>query len=482
MDSTNENVLLKTFFHFSAGPWLAAVISFITTPITTYFIIPQEFGKASMYSVALSLILQVVLLGTDQSFVRMFYEVKEEERTSLLWNSLLVPVFSCLVCCIVLIFFRSDISNLLFGVPDRLFPIIMLSSTLMISLFERFSTLVLRMKKRGLAFSSLRVVSVVSNTLGIIFYALFFGKSFYAVIFGSFLSNLLVCTVSISLEIKFWKKGLSLSSKKIKEVIFYGLPFVPAFLVSWLFVSMDKLALRSYSTFTEIGLYAAGNKIVAVLLLIQTGFSTFWTPISFERFGQKDSNLFYSRIAQLLAGLMFLLSVVTITFKDFVIMFLAGAYLPAAKIMPFLIFHPLMYTVSEVTVVGINFKKRTYWHILVSILSAGVNFIGNYFLVPIYGAKGAALSTGVAYIVFFYARTIISRKLYPVYYSVGKFTIGTITLFFVAFINTFSGMIILEILSGVIGGIIIVITYSKELNSGVRLIHRLLKKRNRDAS
>lgn len=474
MDSTKENGLLKTFFQFSAGPWLSAIISFITTPITTYFIIPQEFGKASMYTVALSLILQVVILGTDQSFVRMFYEVKEEERPNLLWNSLVLPVVSCLVCCIILILFRSDISNLLFGVPDRLFPIIMLSSTLMISLFERFSTLVLRMKKRGLAFSSLRVVSVVLNTLGIVIYALFFGKNFYAVIFGSFISNFSVCIVSISLEIKFWKKGLFLSSKRIKEIVLYGLPFVPAFLLSWLFTSMDKLALRSYSTFTEIGLYAVGNKIVAVLLLIQTGFSTFWTPVSFERIGQKDSHLFFSRIARLLAGLMFLLSVVTITFKDFVIMFLAGAYLPAAKIMPFLIFHPLMYTVSEVTVVGINLKKRTYWHILVSILSAGVNFIGNYFLVPIYGAKGAALSTGVAYIVFFYVRTLVSRYLYPVDYSVGKFTIGTITLFFVAFINTFSGVVIFEILSAVIGGIIIVTAYNKELSSSVRLIRRQL--------
>ncbi|HPH11792.1 MAG TPA: oligosaccharide flippase family protein, partial [Thermotogota bacterium] len=135
-----------------------------------------------------------------------------------------------------------------------------------------------------------------------------------------------------------------------------------------------------------------------------------------------------------------------------------------------------MYTVSEVTVVGINFKKRTYWHILVSILSAGVNFIGNYFLVPIYGAKGAALSTGVAYIVFFYTRTLISRKLFPVDYSLKKFSVCTLTLFFVSLINTFANVYFFEILSSIVGGIIILFVYRKEVRKGITIIRILTKK------
>ena len=79
MTLKKEASLLRSFLEFSAGPWLASVISFLVTPITTYLIIPEEFGKASMYTVAFSLILQVVLLGTDQSFVRMFYEYDEEK-------------------------------------------------------------------------------------------------------------------------------------------------------------------------------------------------------------------------------------------------------------------------------------------------------------------------------------------------------------------------------------------------------------------
>ena len=197
MSSRKEASLLRSFFQFSAGPWLAAAISFLTTPITTYLIIPEEFGKASMYTVAFSLILQVVLLGTDQSFVRMFYEYDEDRRSVLLWNCLIPSLSMSLLVSAILLIFRRELSTLLFGNPDLILPIVALSLTIVLAVLERFASLVLRMKKRGIAFSSLRVVSTLSSAGGLITYALLFGRNFYAIIFGTVLRPLLVLIVSI---------------------------------------------------------------------------------------------------------------------------------------------------------------------------------------------------------------------------------------------------------------------------------------------
>ncbi len=84
-----ERNFIKSFFQFSIGQWIAALISFVTTPITTWLIIPEEFGRASMFTLAFNLLLNIALLGADQSFVRMFYEKPEEERRNLLWESLM---------------------------------------------------------------------------------------------------------------------------------------------------------------------------------------------------------------------------------------------------------------------------------------------------------------------------------------------------------------------------------------------------------
>lgn len=62
----------KSFLSFSIGTWLRAFISVFTTPIITYLINPEEFGKSAMYATAFGVINTTVLFGTDQAFVRFF--------------------------------------------------------------------------------------------------------------------------------------------------------------------------------------------------------------------------------------------------------------------------------------------------------------------------------------------------------------------------------------------------------------------------
>jgi len=108
------------------------------------------------------------------------------------------------------------------------------------------------------------------------------------------------------------------------------------------------------------------------------------------------------------------------------------------------------------------------------LISASVNFIGNLLLVPLYGAKGAAVSTGIAYIVFFYVGTFISRKVYPVSYSLIRFSIGVVILFVVATVNTFSGSLTFELLSVTIGGVAVFLLYKSEMLKGIRALRDVI--------
>ena len=76
----------------------------------------------------------------------------------------------------------------------------------------------------------------------------------------------------------------------------------------------------------------------------------------------------------------------------------------------FLLFVPVMYTISETTCLGISFSKKTMNNLYVSILAVVLNLIGNYLLIPTYGALGAAVSTCVSYVAFFWGRTLFSRR------------------------------------------------------------------------
>ena len=67
------------------------------------------------------------------------------------------------------------------------------------------------------------------------------------------------------------------------------------------------------------------------------------------------------------------------------------------------------------------------YSLYVVIVSVLLNLGGNYILIPRYGAEGAAISTCISYIVFFWGRTLLSRKVW-FNFSIGKYFINILLL------------------------------------------------------
>ena len=79
-----NNKLFKKFIEFGIGNLIVLITGFISSPIITRLILPEEFGKFSMFNTLTSLFLFILMLGLDQSYIRFFYEEDEEVRGKLL--------------------------------------------------------------------------------------------------------------------------------------------------------------------------------------------------------------------------------------------------------------------------------------------------------------------------------------------------------------------------------------------------------------
>ena len=433
-------MLLRQFLSFTYGNLISAAISFFTTPIITLLIIPAEFGKSAIFSLVLSFLVQIALLGADQSFMRMYYEKDEKERTGLVWLCIFLSLsITILLICLILPFW-SKISNILFEEPDFV-SIILLAGCLLFAIIDRFTSSVVRMKKKGNTFSITRIVNSAVNVLAVIIYANYIAPSFYAIIYGLLFASISSIIISIISERSFWKSNIDFglfNSTEIKHILHFGLPLVPAFILSILFQGMDKMALRAYSSYNEIGLYSAAAKFIFPLTIIQSGFSMFWLPFSLETYEKDhDNHLFFETTFNYVFFILLISASFILVFKNVIVYLLAPVYRIAIEIMPFLILIPFIIIISDITGIGIMVKKKTYFNLIATIIALFVNFTGNYFLVSIYGAKGAAISTGLSYIIYFSVRTFISIHLFPVNYSILKFIPSFIVLLFFLFINTF---------------------------------------------
>ncbi|SDL00476.1 lipopolysaccharide biosynthesis protein [Halanaerobium congolense] len=432
--------LLKSFFNFSIGNWLGAIVGIISTPILTRILSPDQLGKASMFTLAINILLLFVLFGTDQAFVRFFYEEEENNRNKLLFNILKIPIFIFLITSIIIFFMKDRISIFLFGEVNQ-FLIITLIITLFFNVLKRYGLLVIRMKQQGLTYSMLNFLFKIISLGLLILFAYLLGEQFEIRVYSQSIAIIIITFISIFISRKAWKftdfKDIKLNNS-LKDIFHYSYPLMFTALITWLFQSFDKLAIKEWSTYNQLGLYSAAFKIVAILNIVKASFTNFWVPTSLEKYEDDSNNAnFFSNMYQLIFLVMFFVGLGTIAFKDLIVNLLGSEYRTASMIMPFLVFMPIMYTISETTVIGINFKKKPKYHILIASVACVVNIIGNYFLVPELGAKGAAISTGFSYIVFFIMRTVISLKFFKVDYKLYKSFILIFILFIYALYSSF---------------------------------------------
>ena len=89
----------------------------------------------------------------------------------------------------------------------------------------------------------------------------------------------------------------------------------------------------------------------------------------------------------------------------------------------------------------IDFKKKTGYHVYISVISMVVNAIGNYFLIKAFGAIGAAISTGLSYSVFFALRTYFSNKVFPVKYALKRYVVSAILVYGLAIYASFGSTV-----------------------------------------
>lgn len=418
-----NNSILNKFLSISVGSWLSMFIGFISTPITTRLISPDQFGVVSMFLLVAEIMGAVSLFGADQSFTRFYYDEDEEKRKYLLLACLKISFSTFIVLTLLVLIFYKKISDFMFSYVN-FWLIILLIIYAFLRIISTYSSVVIRMQQKGKTFSLILVLNKLLEFIGILFFAYLLGNKFEVLIYASIFYMTIVSIVGICLEHKFWD-FFRQASTKIKsstpEIFKYGVPLMITLLMTMLFQSIDRIAIKQWSSFTELGLYSAAFKIISILNVLQLNFTAFWVPLSYEKFKENPNNkLFFQKMQMVVSFAMLLIAVFVLMFKDVIVLLLGSNYGGAAQIMPFLIFVPVMYTISEVTVVGINFYKNTKLHILIVGLVCLSGIVGNFIFVPHLGATGAAISTGLSYILFFTLRTYFSKKYFKVKYKLGR--------------------------------------------------------------
>lgn len=474
-----EISLVSKFFQFAMGNGIVLLLGFISSPIITRIISPNQMGKFSMFNTITNLVLVIILLGIDQSYVRYYYEEDESNRGKLLRTCVKIPIILNIIIGILFLIFYKSISIYIVA-EESIVMIIFMIIHLTTSIISRFALLQVRMSQKAKLYSMLNVIMKVSYLIFVWVLFYIYRDNYMTLIMATIISNLVMTLIAVFIEREQWfDKNLNCIKSTKKDIIKYGIPFVFSMAITWIFQSVDRIAIKSFCGYEQVGLYSGAMNIISLLNAFQNAFTTFWVPVAYEKFSSNPENkIFFTKVNKIVSVVMLLLAILLISSKDILVLLLGEEYRQAAFIFPFLVFMPIMYTISETTVLGINFKKKTNMHIYIAIISAITNIIGNMILVPLYGAKGAAISTGIAYIIFFISRTYLSNKYYKVDYSLIKFAIASTITYILAAISSFYKFNFIIMIMTIISFISILILYKDIFIDGINSIKKITFQKN----
>lgn len=457
-----KNNLIKKFLSFSIGGYINALIGLLTVPIITRILSPEQYGIASLISIIVEMLVVFCSLALDQSFVRFFYEVEEEERGKLLQDCLYYPVFITIFSSLVIFIFRNQISIFILGKKEKVIWLIIVFSIVAL-IIKSFAFLVVRMQQKGGLYSFFYILIKVVEFSFILLFFKIYGNDYKVIVLATLFSTFITSLLMIIVERKIWRL---VGKRKIekKELLNFSAPLVLTLALTWVFASSDKITIKIFSNLKELGLYSGAFRIVSVISVIQTGFTSFWTPFIYERYSKNSEDLvFYKKANDYLSLIFFLIGITILATRNIIIILLGEKYYDSLFIVPMLIFVPIMYLISETTMMGIGFKKKSKYFLYISIIVAVFNIVGNILLVPKYGAKGAAISTGISYIIFFSFRTYFSIKLINFGFNLKRIYIVIALLLSYALYLSFYNNLKYTILLGVLLIITVLLIYKSVL-------------------
>lgn len=231
-----------------------------------------------------------------------------------------------------------------------------------------------------------------------VFFLLKAGISFPALILPHAVAALIVLFLSYYLQTKIFplvKSQGYLNIKKL-EIFKQAAPFAVGTVMSEIYFNVDSVMLSKISGIKAVGSYNAAYRLVFVSLLLANGLSMAAYPY-FAKMWNEDRFKVHS-VFNLIFKLLFLVSI-PVSFiaaffaNDIIVFIFGGKFYESGGILQILIWTliPLyLYHITGRALEAIGEQRFVARTMVVSVIS---NIMLNAFLIPAFGAKGAAIAT-----------------------------------------------------------------------------------------
>ena len=207
--------------------------------------------------------------------------------------------------------------------------------------------------------------------------------------------------------------------KKLKDVFRFALPFVPVGLCGMALHNGDRFFLMRFAGADEVGLYALGYKVALVVGILSTGpLCQVWTARMFEAFELPSAPAVVGRVCTRILAAYLFAGIGVCIFQDELLGILAvPSYYGAMAVIGPVALAYLFWAASNLMDAAFWVRHRSDLKPRIIFVSASVT-LGLYaWLIPPFGAQGAAYATLFGMVVHCGITFAVSQRVFCVQYE-----------------------------------------------------------------
>lgn len=402
---------------YALSPIIDRMIAVFLIPLYTGYLSTEEYGQISYIFMIGRIFAPIIGLGLGTAFWKYYKStVDTDMKAEVVYITTYIPIIFGIVLIAVLYpinaMLHSDESNLI---------VFYLAGLTVFTIFSKGMGL-LRAYHKAKEYISIAAIMSVTKVLLIIAMVVVLAKGYRGVIEAQIIYFFIAAVIGALLL-----KGKIKRSRNVelhKSIVWFSIPLMLGNVSSIIMNVTDKMMLNAILGKTDLGLYTfALNFGLLTKAFILVPFFLAWSPLRWElyNFGKGREERF-SQITKLIVAGFCVLAIAVGTCSILIAQVLSqnDSYLASQDLIPLFAITQAIWGLYNYELMGFHFSGKTR-KVPLLILALGVaNIVLNIYLIPIYGYRGAAIATMIAYIMLRYVTAKMSSSLFAYKRSIWK--------------------------------------------------------------
>ncbi len=397
------NRLLKQSVIYTTGNILARGLNFIIqVTIWSNLFPPAVYGQVAYCYVFISFMAVILPFGFDAAF--MNYYVRKDEKAAYLKNTIVFMMILALAFVGMAFLFKSTLSPLAIRTDSTtLFSLSL--AILFFDILNNQGILYLRAENRAVLSVILQNIEIVIRLILLLLLVSVFSKNIQYILWANVISSFVLFLALIFIMLPAMK-GAKISTKIMKELFFFGLPFMVAGLFDRTIELADRRLVGYFMGDEATGLYVASYTVAVLIRLLVYSFNAGWQPYFLREVDKEEGRVslekIYLQTGVIFVAIWFLASLWVPELVKIPLghgrTILNAAYWEGIPIIPVIMGAYVMMGLYLLQLPVLYHKNKTGMNAVFMGIGAALNLSLNFILIPKMGLMGAAIATAAAYL------------------------------------------------------------------------------------